>query len=192
MGILQSDLFKNDLKLEACATSPDANISTAKNNIGDPVRKIQEALAELDKAVIDPSELAQKRYGKSTAAAVLKYKKARSIINPAYQRDADDIVGVMTIKAMDTELHRGGGTSHATVMDRAFDDSRVSLRAVQTLLTTLASDIAAVDAADGADKTQLMATFLLRHPRDVLVISRRLFVSADAFSPQFKAALARV
>jgi hypothetical protein len=98
----------------------------------------------------------------------------------------------MTIKAMDAELHRGGGTSHTTVMDRAFDDSRVSLRVVQALLANLASDIAAVDAADGAAKTQLMATFLLKHRRNVLVISRRLFVSADAFSPQFKAALARV
>src|SRR6185295_5647146 len=43
-------------------------------------------------------------YGPSTAAAVLAYKKQRGIVNRAYQSSADDIVGVMTVKAMDDEL----------------------------------------------------------------------------------------
>jgi hypothetical protein len=43
-------------------------------------------------------------YGPSTAAAVLKFKKKRRIINTSYQQHEDDIVGRMTIKAMDDEL----------------------------------------------------------------------------------------
>jgi hypothetical protein len=35
---------------------------------------------------------------------VLAFKKARHIINHAYQTQEDDIVGMMTIAAMDREL----------------------------------------------------------------------------------------
>ncbi len=37
-------------------------------------------------------------------SAVLAYKKARNIINAAYQVQADDIVGKMTIKSLDDEM----------------------------------------------------------------------------------------
>jgi hypothetical protein len=44
------------------------------------------------------------RYGPSTADAVLTYKTTRNIVNRSYQTQADNIVGKMTIAAMDKEL----------------------------------------------------------------------------------------
>jgi hypothetical protein len=55
-------------------------------------------------STIDISELHEGRYGPSTAAAVLAFKRKRQIINYSYQTKADDIVGKMTIAAMDREL----------------------------------------------------------------------------------------
>jgi hypothetical protein len=71
---------------------------------GDHVGKIQAALAALDDARIDDADLSAKTYGRSTASAVLAYKKKRRIINFSYQTQADDIVGKMTIAALDTEM----------------------------------------------------------------------------------------
>jgi hypothetical protein len=68
------------------------------------VRKIQAAVMVLDGAVIVKAELDAARYGPSTARAVLAYKTKRRIINRAYESQADDIVGIMTIKALDSEL----------------------------------------------------------------------------------------
>jgi hypothetical protein len=45
-----------------------------------------------------------KKYGPSTARAVLTFKRARNIINRSYQTQADDIVGKMTIAELDKEL----------------------------------------------------------------------------------------
>jgi hypothetical protein len=47
------------------------------------------------------SELEQSLYGPSTASAVLAYKQSRDIINRSYQTQADDIVGKMTMRALD-------------------------------------------------------------------------------------------
>lgn len=55
-------------------------------------------------ASIDAGELAAKRYGLSTAAAVLQFKQDRDIVNRSYQTQADDIVGKMTIAALDDEM----------------------------------------------------------------------------------------
>src|SRR5258708_24509922 len=74
--------------------------------VGPHVRKIQAALIYLDSLSIDQSELKTCSYGPSTAAAVLAFKKARKIVNRAYQTTEDDIVGIMTIAAMDRELHK--------------------------------------------------------------------------------------
>ncbi|MDQ2979658.1 MAG: hypothetical protein M3R62_10595, partial [Acidobacteriota bacterium] len=71
---------------------------------GDHVAKIQAVVMFLDNAVIADAEVQAKRYGPSTAAAVLNFKKKRRIINPAYQTQADNIVGKMTIRALDDEL----------------------------------------------------------------------------------------
>jgi hypothetical protein len=51
-----------------------------------------------------PGRFAGKRYGPSTAAAVLKFKQKRNIVNRAYQTQADNIVGKMTIAALDNEM----------------------------------------------------------------------------------------
>jgi hypothetical protein len=58
----------------------------------------------LEKVAITQEELDAARYGPSTAKAVLTYKTKRNIVNRAYQAQADDIVGIMTIKALDAEL----------------------------------------------------------------------------------------
>ncbi|MBR0872551.1 hypothetical protein JQ633_19475 [Bradyrhizobium tropiciagri] len=71
---------------------------------GDHVSLVQEALVVLDEARIAPEEIAGRLYGKSTAAAVLSYKKKRGIINRAYQTVADNIVGKMTIRSLDDEI----------------------------------------------------------------------------------------
>src|SRR4030095_996890 len=106
---LQSRLFKGDPKLEACLVSDPAQFRQGSGGVN--VRKIQLALKELDSASIDAGELAAKRYGPSTAAAVLAYKQKRGIINYSYQTRADNIVGKMTIDRLDNEMHdleRGG------------------------------------------------------------------------------------
>lgn len=95
---LQSKLFCNDRQLEAAAVSDSAHIMTGAR--GEHVRKLQLALIELDGAKIR----ADGAYGPGTAAAVLAYKRKRNIVNPAYQTTADDIVGKMTVAAMDKEL----------------------------------------------------------------------------------------
>jgi hypothetical protein len=71
---LQSQLFRGDKKLEACQVSHAAHIT--KGAAGDHVAKIQKALLLVDHLVIDPDELSARRYGNSTAKAVLAYKSA--------------------------------------------------------------------------------------------------------------------
>ena len=61
-------------------------------------------LAELDDAEIDPGELQSFMYGPSTANAVPAYKQTRNIVNRSYQAQADNIVGKMTIAALDQEM----------------------------------------------------------------------------------------
>jgi len=58
----------------------------------------------LDDAVIAPGEQQQVVYGRTTANAVLAYKTKRKIINFRYQTKPDDVVGRMTIQALDTEM----------------------------------------------------------------------------------------
>jgi hypothetical protein len=50
---------------------------------GDYVTLIQRALAATDDASIEPGETRAANYGRSTAAAVLRYKTKRNIINRA-------------------------------------------------------------------------------------------------------------
>jgi hypothetical protein len=99
---LQSRLFAGDAKLEAAAKSNPAHV--VPGAVGDHVSRIQQALRRLDGAVIDSIEISGKRYGASTAMAVLNYKKKRGIINRSYQTQADNIVGIMTIASMDDEM----------------------------------------------------------------------------------------
>jgi hypothetical protein len=59
---------------------------------------------DIDGLTIDPGEIKTQRYGPSTAAAVLAYKRKRKIINRAYQQSEDNIVGRMTIAALDKDM----------------------------------------------------------------------------------------
>src|SRR5260370_775351 len=99
---LSSRLFKGDRVLEACLVRDQAHI--LQDAAGDHVRKIHAALKSVDDARIDGAELSANKYGRSTASAVLEYKKKRRIINHAYQTQADDIVGKLTIAALDREM----------------------------------------------------------------------------------------
>jgi peptidoglycan hydrolase-like protein with peptidoglycan-binding domain len=95
---LQSQLFRGDPKLEAAALSDQAHVTPGA--VGPHVSKVQQALIELDGARIDQDGV----YGPATAAAVLAYKRHRNIVNRSYQTDADNIVGKMTIVALDQEM----------------------------------------------------------------------------------------
>jgi hypothetical protein len=102
---LQSELFRDDTALQACLVKDTAHV--VKGARGSHVEKIQTALAILEGALIDSDELSGSFYGPSTAAAVLAYKRKREIINRTYQQRADDIVGKMTIAALDREIFQG-------------------------------------------------------------------------------------
>ena len=99
---LQSVFFRGDPRLEACLVQDSAHVTAGSQ--GDFVTKIQLALEALDDADIDVMEMASATYGPSTADAVLDYKTSRKIINFSYQTQADDIVGKMTIAALDKEM----------------------------------------------------------------------------------------
>jgi len=95
---LQSKLFRGDPKLEAAAVSDAAHVTPGST--GEHVRKIQLALTQLDGATLRLDGI----YGPATAAAVLAYKRKREIVNRSYQTEADNIVGKMTVAALDREM----------------------------------------------------------------------------------------
>ena len=99
---LRSKLFKGSSKLQACLLHDHSHVTPGSK--GDHVYRIQTALTWLDYEV-DPNELKTAAYGPATASAVLAYKKQRNIVNRTYQSQADNIVGKMTIAAMDQELY---------------------------------------------------------------------------------------
>jgi peptidoglycan hydrolase-like protein with peptidoglycan-binding domain len=95
---LRSALFQGDARLEAAANSPASHVTPGSS--GPHVAKIQSALNIVDDAGLDEDG----NYGPATAAAVLAYKQKRNIINTSYQTQPDNIVGVMTVTALDNEL----------------------------------------------------------------------------------------
>jgi peptidoglycan hydrolase-like protein with peptidoglycan-binding domain len=95
---LQSILLRGDAKLEAAATSDLAHIASGQR--GEHVRKIQAALNLLDNAGLVLDGI----YGTKTANAVLEFKRKRGIVNRNVQTTADNIVGRMTMAALDREL----------------------------------------------------------------------------------------
>lgn len=100
---LQSKLFRGDSKLEAAAVSDPAHILPGA--AGGHVAKIQKALQLLDAAEIAAGELGASRYGGSTAGAVLNFKRKRDIVARPRQSQADNIVGKMTMAALDREMY---------------------------------------------------------------------------------------
>jgi len=84
---LASQLLSRDPKLQACLVSDLAHI--VEGAAGEHVSKTQTALQVLGLA-IDGRELRAKRYGPSTASAVLNFKMLRNIINRSYQTKPDN------------------------------------------------------------------------------------------------------
>jgi hypothetical protein len=130
---LRSRLFAGDAKLEDCAVRDQAHLTPGTQ--GAHVGKVQYALDVIDKLKIERQELMKQVYGPSTADAVLSFKRRRAIINRAYQTTADNIVGRMTIAALDAEMlqrqnlslavgecarDRGGGAVFASRQSLAF------------------------------------------------------------------------
>lgn len=99
---LLSQLFRGDRALEACLVDDRAHL--VEGTHGPHVRKVQQALALIDGALLDLAEISSETYGPSTVKAVLDYKSARNIINFSYQAAADAIVGKMTIASLDREM----------------------------------------------------------------------------------------
>lgn len=99
---LRSELFRGDSRLEGAASRDSAHI--VPGGSGPHVEKIQLALMLLDEAEIAADELAADLYGPSTATAVLAFKRRRRIVNASYQTTPDNIVGRMTMAALDREM----------------------------------------------------------------------------------------
>jgi peptidoglycan hydrolase-like protein with peptidoglycan-binding domain len=99
---LQSRLFRGDVALERCLVHDRSHVTPGAH--GDHVAKIQTAVCRLDGYAIAVNEIQTRFYGRSTAAAVLAYKQKRDIVNRSYQTHADNIVGKMTIAALDREM----------------------------------------------------------------------------------------
>jgi hypothetical protein len=99
---LKSRLFAGDAELEDCSIRDQAHLTPGTQ--GSHVGKVQYALGVIDSLRIERHELMRQVYGDSTADAVLKFKRRRAIINRAYQTTADNIVGRMTIAALDAEM----------------------------------------------------------------------------------------
>jgi hypothetical protein len=194
MGVLRSDLFKGDAKLEACAAGP-AGMLTIGAAPGPHIAKIHAALAILRPAgpAISASEKSGTTYGSTTAEAVFHYKSTHvpPIINFTYQRAPDKIVGQMTIKAMDEELF-GKPAPRNDIVDRAFNDSRAALRTALTHLRGLRDDINNLRASPDPTSTTAMLALLNKHKRNIQVFARRLLLIPDPTSSAFRDALDKV
>jgi hypothetical protein len=170
---LTSKLFTQPINpaLEDCAVKHSAHITPGAQ--GEEVGKIQSALMQLDNLTIDAGELAAKRYGPSTAAAVLAFKKRRRIINPAYQTSEDDIVGIRTMAALDTEMKRkeGGRGGSSISPDMQMINSADARRLSALMKTEL-------------ELQRLKATFEPNPPDEndpvVKALQRQLFISLDS------------
>jgi hypothetical protein len=101
---LKSFQFAGNQRFEQCLVIDSAHV--VPGEVGPHVRDIQVAIEIIDNVKIDDSEKIAGRYGPSTAAAVLQYKKKRKIINRSYQSTEDNIVGKMTIASLDEEMFR--------------------------------------------------------------------------------------
>jgi hypothetical protein len=84
-------------------------------------------LIQLDGAVISSDELQNAVYGPSTANVVLAYKQKRNIINRSYQTRADNIVGIMTMASLDSEMYKKETTPSGPVRIKPLSFYRVGL-----------------------------------------------------------------
>ena len=77
---LQPKLLKDDTKLEACAVSDPAHVVLGA--VGEQSARFTSHSQHWTGRWSTPARLSAKRYGASTAAALLAYKKKRKINNP--------------------------------------------------------------------------------------------------------------
>ena len=99
---LNSRLFRSNAALEACLINDSAHLTL--DTSGEHVRFVQRALVYLGEKVISGHEYRHGLYGPTTAAAVLRYKQQRRIVNFNYQTQADNMVVKMTIRRLDGEM----------------------------------------------------------------------------------------
>lgn len=99
---LRSRLFIGSAELQACLVKDAAHVTPGA--VGEHVQLIQRALCYLGDGRIAGEEYRQGRYGTTTAAAVLRFKQKRNIVNYSYQSTADNIVGKMTVRRLDDEM----------------------------------------------------------------------------------------
>jgi len=197
---LDSNTFKNDHLLKECLHKDAFHITLGRS--GGHVAKIQSALILLDHAAITNGDLSAQIYGKSTADAVLAYKRRKQILGPG-QRTPDNIVGKLTITALDDDMLAferthptpvvppAKGKTHAELIADAFSASRVSLRSALFLLQRLSDDIDRADRTDGLNKVVAIQALARVHARNMAILSRRLLVSQDPLSREFRDALKR-
>ena len=98
---------------------------------GEHVSLVQYALMRLLVADLAASETNAMRYGAETAAAVLKYKRHLGIVNPAYQKVEDNIVGKMTIKSLDDMMWVLEGGDGLERLELHPESSAIAARAAQ-------------------------------------------------------------
>ena len=148
MGVLTSDLLKDNPQLQDCSIKNSAHISQKDNKTGAHVTKIQTALIRIDPTLkIAQSEIDSATYGDTTAKAVQKYKEDRSIINFTYQNSADDVVGIMTIRRLDAEVK--DGQTKLVAKDLAVADAPMGQSLVRNALAAIRQieqDITALNA----------------------------------------------
>ena len=102
---------------------------------GPHVIKVQKALVLLDGAQIRGGEVPEGLYGPFTTKAVLAYKTKRGIVNPAYQKTADNIVGKMTMAALDREMAQAENRPPLLGCDTDIGDGPTTSRFRQGLVT---------------------------------------------------------
>jgi hypothetical protein len=175
--MLQSLLFRGDPKLEAAAVSDSAHIVQGAR--GDHVGKIQLALISIDNASIAADGV----YGPATAAAVLAYKTKRGIINLSYQTQADNIVGKMTIAALDREMldlekPTGGNSCHLTSNQIGRSGKKVQVSFAVSAGTVIAAG--AVSPRDQALTRVPIASLLVASARSALAHVANVLHQNDA------------
>jgi hypothetical protein len=99
---LVSKTLSGNAALQACLVNDQAHVTPGAAGVH--VGLIQKCLLVLESSPLAPSELRRRVYGPTTTAAVLAYKRKRSIINRSYQTQADNIVGKMTIARLDEDI----------------------------------------------------------------------------------------
>jgi hypothetical protein len=100
--MLRSKFLSQNKRLQDCLINDASHVQLGDK--GDHVHIIQHALFLIESVAISKDEMATHSFGKTTQAAVLSYKSRRKIINTSYQKNADAIVGKMTIKSLDEEI----------------------------------------------------------------------------------------